>query len=352
MKHISFKIHSAVQLAPFNLAESTERIDVLLKKITPIEQLLQEVVLPDRVFFNVEPNTERINFAITAKTEKTTVTASNAAFRITAVVTEDKTPPRVSFGINKAISRVSASVRQTALRLSAYVDTSVNKIVGEISHWIDVAGVLFRHKESVISEMFIDFYREILLPSIREATVTKMMVSFYASVFMASVKEKTASNMFINFHQSTLLSSIKETSISKMLVGLYQNVLMRSNKDATASSMYAILHNTVLLKSIDLAQTFCAFVGTMAFSFVHKDATAAFCAMSYDVATLLKSADIQRHSMALDVAYGALFQSVDVALNEARIRYMFPVYLKDYTFTIGDPDIKLSDWCYTELDYS
>lgn len=351
MKRISFKIHSVVQRTSFILAEPSERIEILLDKATTAEQGQQTEVLPERVAFDIEPETERISLVIKAKIERMTVVATNAASRITATVAESKAT-RVSFGINKTVSRISAPISRTLRRLSANIDASIDRVVGEISHWIDVAGVLFRHKESVVSKMFIDFYHNVLLPSVREATITKMMVSFYISIFMASVKEKTSTNMLVNFYQSTLFTSIKETSAGKMLVGLYQDILMKSDKDIAASKMYAILHNEVLLKSIDVVQTFCAFVGTMVFGFFHKDATATFCAMSYDVATLLESADIQRHSMTLSTAYDTVFQSVDIALNEARIRYTHPAYLKDYTFAIGDPDIKLSDWCYMELDYS
>lgn len=185
-------------------------------------------------------------------------------------VDEQKTTPRVSFGINKTISRISTSIRQTVFRLSADIDASIGRVVGEISHWIDVAVVLFRHRESA--------------------------------------------------------------------------------KETTVSNMWATIYNDVLLKSVDVAQIFCGFAGPMAFSFRHRETAQTFCSAAYDLATLLESADVQRHSIALGTAYDTVFQSIDIALNEAHIRYTRTVLLEDYTFAIGDPDIKLSDWCYTELD--
>lgn len=288
-------------------------------------------VLPDRFSFDVQKEIERIPLTLETDVKRIVIMADNTTPRITATVSEQKTTPRVSFGINKTISRISTSIRQTVFRLSADIDASIGRVVGEISHWIDVAGVLFRHRESAISKMFVDFYNNVLMPSVREAAVTKMIVSFWASIFMASVKEKVSTNMAVQYWQNTLFPSIKETSVG---------------------NMWATVYNDVLLKSVDVAQTFCAFVGTMVFSFRHRETVQTFCSAAYDLATLLESTDVQRHSMTLGTAHDTIFQSIDIALNEARIRYTRPVLLEDYTFAIGDPDIKLSDWCYTELDYS
>lgn len=348
MKRTSFEIHSVVQRIPF-LMNTIERISVVFG-IKPINFDLE--VLPDRFSFDVQKEIERIPLTLETDVKRIVIMADNTTPRITATVSEQKTTPRVSFGINKTISRISTSIRQTVFRLSADIDASIGRVVGEISHWIDVAGVLFRHRESAISKMFVDFYNNVLMPSVREAAVTKMMVSFWATIFMTSVKEKASTNMAVQYWQNTLFPSIKETSVGKMLTSIYQNVLMKSDKETTVSNMWATIYNDVLLKSVDVAQTFCAFVGTMVFSFRHRETVQTFCSAAYDLATLLESTDVQRHSMALGTAYDTVFQSVDIALNEARIRYTRPVLLEDYTFAIGDPDIKLSDWCYTELDYS
>ena len=230
-------------------------------------------------------------------------------------------------------------------RISFFLDKCVSRISCSISHWIDTFMLLFLGFDSAFSKLCASILFGIKAASL-DVSYSVIKAWHWFCIKTHSFDESSGScsvyhSLYLhltNLHYQNDSARINHSFLSSM-----------SCYDAPLAELKSTVSHSINIMSADMAYSIAKFAYRIGYYFSTSDTALSSCKTIHEYSML--ASNLHYQDALMKIAYNSDIQTMhsDLDISSVNLKMIKPVYLKDYTFSIGNPSVLLKDWCYEEI---